>query len=326
MAVNNFHKIKNYNRIINLKFYNTRNDKRPGYEITCPLRGRKPDIEITCQLLPSAIAQAINIRVKNLYLDLAQNSYAFIEVEAGYEGNLTLAFRGSILYMFRESPGPQSTTVIECLLSDLGNWQDTYLDIDVDQNATLKDIMEEVSNKLGLAPPIISEAVAGRTIKENQFALVGKAVTVVNEIKNRFSFTGPKADNGAGLVIVYDEPRFKVYEEGQSANFHNKWNLNLLSTPPQLVGGGSQAVVATITAPWVPNMKPGDEVTINTNYYTTSHVIVYSQPQITMLINTMTIHFSTVKGINEMILQGSVISSKKEIKEEDQWLKISLAR
>lgn len=314
-------KVTNFNRIITLKFYASNKNKSsklsiggtfnaptvdystPAFVIQCPKRGQKPDIEITGQYLASSVAQSFNIRVRNLYLDLSENNYTQIEVIAGYENNLTVAFRGTILYAFKESPGPQSTTVIQCLMADVNPWLTAMVNLNITENVTLENTLKEFCKQLSFPEPRVSSSVASITAPEKQLVLCGQASSVFDEIKARFNLT-----DDILLTIEGDQINAYKKDEGKSAR---TITLYFLSAPPQLVGGGENSVVANITAPWKPELRPGDIVNFSAQYYSTSSVMMAKQTDITMRVNTISVQFATVKGNNQMTVNGTIIPKQK---------------
>lgn len=296
--------IENFNRIINLKFYSPSDKQIPAETITCPVRGRKPYIEITGQYIASDVSQVFNVVIRNLYLDFTEHQYTELEVEAGYEGNVVIAFRGSILYALKESPGPESKTVIQCQLCDVTALQGKIVNIEIaDDNTTLKDVLTEFCRQTGYPSPAVSDAAGALTSGEGGIMLYGRVTDVLSEIKKRY-------DRNGDLRVLIDSISISAYLDGEDKPI-KKDILTFLSAPPQLVGGGENAVVATIVAPWRPDLRPGDVITFDTDYYTTVHILGYRQKTITMQIATIQVHFSTCKGANQMTVIGNVIPNKE---------------
>lgn len=295
--------VNNYNRIINLKFFSASDTINPAVTIECPARGRKPSIDITGQYLASDISQSFNIRVRNLYLDLAENNYTLLEVEAGYENNVSVAFRGTIIYMFKESPGPESVTVIQCLLADASLWIKKDLNIYLEENITLKNVLNEFCKKLGYPEPMVSSSIANLQANESQLTMYGKAEKVLNDIKTRFNLDDD-------VLIIVSDTRVTAYKKGE-AKPTKEVAINFMSSPPNLIGGGENSVTANFTALWIPDLRPGDVVTFNTKYYSTSKMVSYKQDQIKMEIAAIQVQFSTVTGNNQMLCKGIVIPEGK---------------
>ena len=291
--------ITNYNRIINLKFFSVSDKVNPAVTIECPARGRKPHIEITGQYLASDVSQSFNIRVRNLYLDLTESDYTLLEVEAGYENNLSVAFRGTIIYMFKESPGPESVTVIQCLLAEPVLWQNKNVNIDLEDNILLKDVLDEFCKQIGYPEPIVSSSIAYLPANESQLTLYGKAEKVLNDIKVRFNLNDD-------IIITVSDARVTARKKNEG---NAVWEIPItfMTSPPQLVGGGENSVTATFTSLWIPDMRPGDIAIFNTKYYTASQMVSYKQDTIRMMVISIQVQFSTVGGNNQMICKGSVI-------------------
>lgn len=287
-----------FNKIINIKFLTDAGIEEPLASIICPEKGRKPNIEIVGQLAPQDITKAINVKIKNLYMDSPSNKYQRIRIEAGYTNSKKFVLEGDILYMFQSSPGPESETVIQCLGVKYEPWLNKTINLSYDKGCTVWQVLKEISKTLGFKSPTVSSSIT--QIINVPFYFNGLVKDVVPEIKKAFSSVYKN------LMITINDDRISAFLLGESvvARTHK---LNYLSSPPQIVGGGDNSVTVTVTAPWSPEIRPGDKVIVDTGFYTTSHSLSNTQEQMTIQVNTLDFHFSTVGSINQMTIMGTKV-------------------
>lgn len=289
-------KIPNYNRIINLYFLT-----KDGLEINrvkCPARGRKPDIEITGSIMADNFLPAFTITVKNLYLNVSgdrENPYAKIKVEAGYEQNY-ITFTGQIVSLFQESPGPDGKTVIMCQLGLIDSWLTATVDLDEDPGASMQSIVEKISKSLGMQEAQIPPALADLTVQD------------------RFTFQGKCSEAIAKLIKTFPEKKLFITEKDGALQVASKEDgtslvtkkINFLSSPPQQnPGEGDGAFYSTFTAPWLPNLRPGERVEFPAwQYIRYFNVVNNATNTNTILVTSIQFHFGTVGSVNQMTVQG----------------------
>lgn len=292
--------IEQFNKTISLYFLDE-NGRDTGNNIICPARGRKPEIELVGTFQPSLSGGAIpefTITVTNLYLDILGFQYPKVKVVAGYEGN-TIEFSGSIMSMFRESPGPDGKTVICCYLGTISGWLDSYLETDCTAGTPLKDVLAKISQSLGLAAePIIPAELAGLTLL-SKFAESGTASSVLDKLLAQFP--------SEGLGVAEDNGTLHLYSNGTPKTYIKRINIDYLSSPPQTNPGGENGAYYTaFTAPWNPQVRPGVKAVFPAWQYVKNLTVVNSDSTNMNAVNVefVQIHFSTTGSANQMQVQG----------------------
>lgn len=293
-------KIQNYNRIINLGFLvnkggaNGEYRRLPELDIKCPLRGRKPSIEITGSYSTDDCLPPFNIAIKNLYIDVPNSQYPLIEVEAGYENNLQ-TFRGSINTMYRESPGPESRTIIQCYQGTAKTWLDETLSLDFEEGYKLTDAVQKLADTMGLRP-VYSNSVK-ELIDKTAIQITGKPQDIIAALKTHFL--------DSKLVITARSDELRCYSQNDKDGL-NDIELPFLCSPPVQNAGNQGVIYSTIVAPWVPTLRPGDKVTYN-SWQFMKDFAVSKQEKVTIVVDTVQFHFGTTGSTNQMTIEGHAV-------------------
>lgn len=287
--------IPNWSRIINIKFLSASNNPQVINNIICPLTGRKPNIEIQGQISTDNILPSFNIKIKNLYFENLSQQYGNIRVEAGYRNQVKVAFTGSIISIFPEEPSPEGTVVIQCIGGNMEHWLDEYININLPERFTLKEAITTLTQKLQLESPDIDISVVAKS-SNVPLQIQAKATTIINELKRIFSDVE---------IIAYSNKISVWPKKAQPMKLPRE--LNYLSAPPQLIAGEDKNALAWITAPWDPNLRPGDLVKINQNVFSIKNTLAKPSDTGTYVIQTIDFHFSTVGKINRMTILGAAV-------------------
>lgn len=287
-----------FNKIINLYFLD-KDGNETEKKIICSLYGRKPEIEIVGKFMAAdGNLPAFTITVTNLYFNLTGFQYPMIKVEAGYKGNL-VKFKGSIMSMFQESPGPDGKTVIICYLGTLSSWLQTVIEVNYDMGTTLKDIIENLSGLLGFnGSPKIPADIQSLTIPA-KFEENGTAASIFQKLFNLFPDLNLHENEMNGQLNVY-----RMNEE--SSNSVKTVVLEYLRSPPQKNQGGENGSYWVVfTAPWNPSVMPGVKVIFPAWQYIKFLNLVNSASETNaVIVQFVEIHFSTNGGANEMKVSG----------------------
>jgi len=292
--------MQNFNRIIRLTIYT-----RSGgvTVIDCPTKGRKPAIEINGTFSSQGYIPAFNITVKNLYLNLKHQDYSTIEVEAGYEGRTT-TFTGKIYSMYQEEPGPEGRTVIQCKEGSVQPWLDATIQMTLEAGSPLTSALNQIGQKLGVYMVHATEHAKLLQIKQ-RFEYDGSVRGAIEKLKNMFGLE--KLDiylRGNYLIAI----RMNDY-----LDYVNSYVLEYMSAPPQENTGGSDGTYyTTVTAPWMPELRIGDRLTIPSRTYIRNLVKVGSAGGTQDIqVTALSFQFATTGGANSMTVQGFLVGRKK---------------
>lgn len=289
MAIN---KIPNYNRIINLtlKTASGQND----ITIKCPLRGRKPNIEINGTYTSSNYLPSFNITVENLYLDLSGEQYTEIEVEAGYEQE-TVFFTGTIYTIYQESPGPDGRTVIQCREGNLTNWLSSTVNINQKKGGALATVISQIAQSLQLMPDIKGTPAA--LVLPADFEFQGKASDAINRIINLFPTEALRIRQKGQTLACYSVTKKEILGVRQ---------MKYLAAPPQMNAGDQDgSYYTTLSGPWVPGLEIGDCLEYPTWQIMKNFMQINTKTRSSkMIVTALQFQFSTVGGANQMTVQG----------------------
>ena len=287
-----------FNRIIDLTFYTAGGLKKK--EIRCPRHGRKPTIEINGTFTDRGFLPTFNITVTNLYLELQSEQYETIEVTAGYATGgktNTAKFKGSILTIYPEAPGPDGKTVIQCQWGKLQDWLDATVDVNYEAGTPLKKILEEFKIRLALEQTQLGlKKAIGLTTKQ-QFMHNGTVRDAIDKLERMFE--------QEKLVIFIREDT--LFADCLEDDFTDTKFMQYLSAPPQPNTGGSRGTFyTTVTGPWMPELHLFDLLIIPSRVYMKNFGMVGTGKTQTIRVSALSFHFGTTGGTNQMTVQGTL--------------------
>lgn len=292
--------IKNFNRIIDLRLTKKTKYNSTGllgsqnFFIRCPRTGRKPDIRISGQILPSDLVSVFEIRIKNLYDTSIVADLSEIQVTAGYEASASAVFSGTPENVYTSGPGPDRETVIQCTTATFSTWTDTILKLQLPRGFTLRDAVTQINTALRFAEPQVDPAAALMT-STVAWDYSGSAKEALHILISKF-FPSCSAFVMNNRITVKNE---------EAAAVGKVYELPFLSSAPQFSGGQ-----ITLTAPWNPAIKPKDRVKFSSAFYTSDlSELIGIKLKETSIIEVVQIafEFSTVGGTNSMTIQGTLV-------------------
>lgn len=291
--------LTHWNKIINIYFLDKDGNQTKDY-ILCPRSGRKPEIEIVGTFYPSTSGgslPAFTITITNLYLNLLDFQYPKIKVEAGYSGNL-VSFKGSIISIFQESPGPDGKTVICCYLGTVENWLNAYVSVDLEPNTPFIQAVTEITKPLGFrGAPSIPSALQSLVLPA-PFVDNGMVSDVLTRLFDLF----PEYE----IQAVEDNNQVCIYSMGKIQTSVKTVNIDYLSSPPQKNPGGDDGAYYTaFTAPWNPAVMPGIKATFPAwKYIKYFNLVNVNAETNAIIVQFVQLHFSTIGSVNQMQVEG----------------------
>jgi hypothetical protein len=267
--------------------------------IICPRFGIKPDIQINGTLGADGNLWALHIMIKNFYYDLRTEQYSKVKIRVGY-ANKPITLEANILNMYQQTPGPEGTTVVECLYGNVAQkWLDTMVDLNYPKDTSLTDIIKAIKTKLN-ATNIHMGVKAGALKLDSPLQFEGSARNALTELEKRFQ------DKHLQTFMRGDVLCAICLTEGDCVSQHV---LQYLSAPPQQNPGDSQGTWTTqITAPWMPEVMPGDEIIIPLQTYIRNGQLVgFGSKMQRLHVTKMSFHFGTKGSINQMTCDGYIV-------------------
>lgn len=282
--------MSSYNKLINL-YLQTSTGKQLAIET--PVRGIKPQIEISGNLTMEGYSHTIEIKVTNLYTDSIEGDITSVSVMAGYEGEMSAGVYGTVQNVYTESPGPDKVTVLSCVSASYDAWVNSTIDMKLKEGFTLETAITQISNALGYDRPIIDASISGHTCSA-PLQFNGRCSEAVSKVKEVFP----------GISIIVDGNKLKVFPTDAKQTSVVVHNLALLAQAPQYSGG-----TVSLVAPWNPMIKPGDYVHFPNSIRKQSLGAIITD---TVQAQTIQFHFATNTDVNEMIITGTPNSQLKE--------------
>lgn len=273
----------NFSRKINITFLNEQTGEK--FVIKCPSKGRKPNIQISGTLLPCDFMSMVEIRIVNLYIERGK-TFQKIIVEAGYEDKMNTAFEGEITNIYDESPGPEKVTVISCVQCKIKNMIGNLIELNFTEGFSLKAALEKIASAAGLDSPII--AFNGNETSAAPLTFNGTVQDALHQLSGLFPT----------VTLMFTDKTIKAVKQEIGTSEQTKI-IKFLQSPPQVVG-----TTVIIKAPWSPDIKPGDVVSLQNANYITKKVLSSGVMMKKYRINSIEFRFSTVQGTNTMTMQG----------------------
>lgn len=253
-----------------------------GY-VQCPKQGLKPTINVRGQVKPSPQLNSLEVRITNLNTgDIPLDSYKYLRIEAGYATTLSSSIEGEVANVYQETPGPDGVTVFVMLLGYYAQWTNAVATNSFPTNTQLQSVLDYCAGKLGLSLDY----------------QVGRAIT----IQTAMSFTGPVKDFVVQLasvfgLCIYPDGRFlKAYDPNKSSNKHHV--IRYFTNAPK-----KEAYGYNFTAPWNPDIRPGDVVDIDTRFMRQSYGGAQAQALgSSFVVQLLSFDFSTTDDTNSMTI------------------------
>ena len=238
-----------------------------------------------------AIALGVNVPTGKDSLSMTQKYPDGQKVVA--PGTVIVSAVGEVSNMFTASPGPDKETVIFCNVADMTSWMYKAVNISFKAGTSLREVAKSVSDALGYDTPYISPTVDGRTFSA-PFCCNSSARDAIAKIKQNFS----------GVEIYADSNRLRVIHTSDAVQEVHQ--LKVLIQPPQISGGS-----VSLTAPYNPDVKPGDKMYFPVQYYQTNLIgdsaALKNKKTAAAAVVSVQFSLSTTRGNNEMHITGTLV-------------------
>ena len=256
-------------------------------KVFCPSKGPKPQISIKGNIILSPVITDLQLRFTNLRLSRPLSDYKSVEIVAGYGNSLTQAFSGTVQYAYQETPGPDGVTAFLFFPTFLYNeWinkpfvKPAYA-ANTLVSTILTDICAELKNDDGETCIQNFQFDQTMTVGPAGFNQQGAIKDVTLKLCSSF-----------GLLFRLEGKTLTVFGNKGTTRTHG---INVLSSAPRKDAAGW-----SVTAPWDPAIRPGDEIWFDPAYARSSFggFITSKNPQFIAI--SIEIEFSTVLPENTM--------------------------
>lgn len=248
-----------YDKIINVTFFSN-NIQNPKKTLITPNQGFKPSINLNGMIIANSFFCNIELRIKNAFIDFDFGPYQSVSIDAGYAGDLIYSgLSGQITQAYVETPGPDGVTVFIVKITYQGILEN-YIDFEFDGPGTFEQIlnkfisdMNSSLNSLGITSNytiFIPTELRSKQFQSNihiSGSISNTLVKIVEEYMQCFW-----SINGQSIVVF----------NKQFVSNKNIFEITRVTTTPRSTAPGH----ISFTAPWLPNLRPGDCIHINPIY------------------------------------------------------------
>jgi len=282
---------KLFDRIINIELI-----RKNGTRVflTCPKTGRKPSITISGQFT-GGIVSHFTLKLVNFYssstLDndgQGGSSYEFIRVYAGYGDKIYTALSGQVFVAYQAKPGPDHEVVMECLVASYENWVTKSYNKNWAKGTPLNTIFREMASLLSTTSVRVGlrSYIPDSLVLNSEFSACSSVAESADKLSKAYGLNA--VPEGEALVVL------PVSVEGVSTGIVHV--LDFVTSVKKSAAG------VTVTAPWVPNIKPFDTVRVDSRYFSVDYGGTAVQSLIDYMVITVDFSFSTNGTENTMTL------------------------
>jgi hypothetical protein len=285
-----------WDKLINVNL--TRDDGSTAF-IRCPPTGRKPTIRLNGTILSTEQLQSIVLRITNFVSDVPLSEYAprwddpkggSAVIEAGYAGDMKVAFEGEITNSYQETPGPDGVTSFEVMVGYLSKWATIIGRFRYDLGTPLIDVLRDAAEKLDLKLLYYADPTLTLPARVDHYGLVKELFVT---LKKMFAEPKPWGD-WSGLTIRPDGGTLVVSNKDIGTGIVYK--LNYVSMVNR------SAIGFSVQAPWVPSIRVDDSIELDPAYFAQTFGGAQAQPGTTFRIYRIEFDFCTTDSTNMMTL------------------------
>jgi hypothetical protein len=288
---------KLFDKIINVKLFAVGSNVVAGETVTlgngqiavlssyiqCPRTGRKPSINFRGKILPSPILSDLELRITNLYTgDVPLDAYKYLRIEAGYAGALSSSVEGEVVNAYQETPGPDGVTVFVMLLGFFTNWSNITRTLQWPSGTKINAILSECAVALGMT---LKSFISDALLSQVSYSFTGLVSRFLSDLAS-----------GLGINIFPDSGLLKAFEKAGSTDKHHVMRF-FINAPKH------EAYGYNLTAPWNPDIRPGDILDIDTRFVRQTFGGAQVGSQNTAFVaQTVSFDFSTTDDTNSMTI------------------------
>jgi hypothetical protein len=285
-----------FDRVIDLIFLpkQTDSDKSDkALKIYCPRKGVKPDIQISGTFAANIVHNA-SLKITNLYVPEPLSNgngdagYKWLKARIGYRNSLISTIEGQIWSAYQDKPSPDGVTTFTFFTGWFDVWTTKMISASFKEGTLLKDILNLIC---ATASSDLLTVELDSTLEDS---LRSAAPVYVDSTIADFCTKLGRAYN---LVIVPEGNKLKVTDA--RINPDGTGTLHILDYVSEVK---ETAAGVTITAPFVPTIRPGDYVRLNAKYKSRDISAMFVKLGQDFLVINESFTFGTTGSNNQMIL------------------------
>lgn len=283
------------------------NRRVEGFQLVTPKTGCKPNITVSGKFIPAEAVCSITLTIYNMLANIDTMLYNWCEIEAGYlNSGVHITFIGQITNCYMAKPNPNGELVISVVnasvtsLYNVGKFAVEFNKDEVTTAELIKTCIDAIKNDKRHEGLIDSATVAENSVSvynaipafwKTKVFMVGKTIRYfrsaleciswLNSLFASYPYSTGYAQSTGMAPMDDTENLSRVGLCPLMLGFDLQGNLQITSTFSEanpmsvkaLKAIGSAVLTstfsATITAPFNPDIKPGDVIAVDSKYFKT---------------------------------------------------------
>ena len=271
------------------------------FQVVCPKTGIKPDITVSGSFNTQSTANQITLTVTNMNANIDTMAYNWVEIEVGYyKSGAHTSFVGQITNCYMAKPNPNGELVVSAVCANVshlyavGDFEVHFTQAEVGTYDFVMTCINAIALKYPKLKTDLVEELAISLPKDwgTQKFAVNKAtyrfrsplacIAWINSLLMAYSagtgFAGTKGVSG--LITSFSVSKEKLDLPPLRLGFNHQGKLIFTSTYTNATGGTMKALTAigsaylsgeagTVTAPFNPELLPGEVIFIDSKYFKT---------------------------------------------------------
>jgi hypothetical protein len=228
--------------------------------IITPDDGMKPTIRVKGEMKTQNYIQDMEVRVTNLRTARPLSDYGtivhpgYIAIEAGYRNGLDTLIKGQVINSFQETPGPDGVTTLQMLYGIYTDWLSKTINKNYGAGSVLEDVVADIASTLNLN---LRYAAAAHSLPRS-VSFNGKCKDLLDKLSQMF-FAYDNDGRFVGVRIMPIGHDLVCWDaQGGTGVVHK---LDFVTNASHFARGFD------IVAPWVPSIRPGDQVQVDPSYF-----------------------------------------------------------
>lgn len=273
------------------------NDK--DFQVVCPRTGMKPDITISAEFHVQNTSHHITLTVMNMNANIDTMAYNWAQVDVGYyNSGIHASFIGQITNCYMAKPNPNGELVVNIVCANIasmyakGDFEVKFDAVAVDTATLVNTCLQAIATKY----PQIADDIKGETEITLPADWAAQAFTVnkatygfrsplaciawLNSLFASYTHNTGFSREAGGAEGTFDTSKEKLNLPPIRLGFDSQGKLRYTGTYSKTFPGTTKALsyigsaylvgeAATVTAPFNPDINPGDVIYVDPFYFKT---------------------------------------------------------
>ena len=292
-----------YDRYINFRLMRERpegpNDvNEDDFQVVCPRTGLKPDITVSASFHVQNTSNLVTLTVLNMNANIDTMAYNWAEIDVGYyNSNIHASFIGQITNCYMAKPNPNGELVVSVVCADIaamytkGDFEVHFTDDFVSTKTLVSTCLEAITTKysdLVYISKNLAATLPGDWAKQSFLVSQGTygfrsplaCIAWLNSLFASYTHNTGFSRGAGGAKGTFDVSTDKLDLPPLRLGFDAQGVLQFTATYSEAFPGTTKALscigsayligeAATVTAPFNPDINPGDVIYVDPFYFKT---------------------------------------------------------